>query len=175
MFTDCMSIDSCPEVTCGRWTDPDAWIVHHLSTEYYVKRAHPLRVDVVAIRKISFLDHRLEYRGYRKGWNWSSWNTSRSVGWNRPNYPSTAAVRASSLDGVRTVHGRPVFACGFSVTLCASRRRCSNHRNTLAFGGRRGVADGVLLVPSVKRRLQGSSCVYSIINRSQPTRPVHCI
>jgi hypothetical protein len=130
-------------------TRPQSYNTLRLSTEYCVKRSHPQRVYVVAIRKIaSAEDDRLEtdvrcassgmdaidrqevLRGpsvgivpilvrYRE-----ILHDSRSI----------TAVMAFSLAGVRTVRGRPAFTNVVGVTFPVSRRRCSNRRNTLACG-----------------------------------------
>jgi hypothetical protein len=46
----------------------------------------------------------------------------------------TDAITASSLDGVRTVRGRPAFTSAVGNKLPVSRRRSSNRRITLASG-----------------------------------------
>jgi hypothetical protein len=62
------------------------------------------------------------------GCNWSSWSTSRALGWNNPSSRaisrqlfygsrSTCAIMASSLAGVRTVRGRPAFTSAVDITL----------------------------------------------------------
>ena len=50
---------------------------------------------------------------------------------------STAAIMVTPLSGVRTVCGRPAFTGAGIVTIHDTRRRCWNHRNTLASRRRR--------------------------------------
>jgi hypothetical protein len=167
-----------------------------LSTECYVKRTHPQRVHV-AIRKIALVEDDCLETDVRSASsdmdvNLSSWSTSRIFGWDSPNSRaisrkllhgsrSTAAIMASSLAGVRTVRGRPTFTSAVDVT----RRRCSNHRNTLASGWRRPgqrraysratVPAWLLQTPRFKSMSQYSSCVFSMIIRSQLSPAVYCV
>jgi len=50
---------------------------------------------------------------------------------------TTVAIMESSLAGAIGVHGRPAFLNAVDVTIPVSRRRCYNHRNTLASGWHR--------------------------------------
>lgn len=100
--------------------DVDHVLMLCLSTECYVKRAHPQNVDVVGIRKM-----------------YSVWRQTclsriavcmqltvmKNFYWIVPilvlyhvNF-STAAVMTPSLDAVCTVHGQPEFTGGIVVTL----------------------------------------------------------
>jgi hypothetical protein len=110
----------------------------HLSAEYYIGRADPQCVEVVAIHKIASADNERVETGMRSESNVvdaidryeilrePSVEMVPILELYRMTSHSTAAFVASSLASVRKACGRPAFTCVLGVTILVSRRRCTS-------------------------------------------------
>jgi hypothetical protein len=128
-----------PNVTAVQ--HPHAYKMFCLCTECCVKRAYQLCVDVLAIRRLVFIeDDRLDIdvSSASRGMDTVDGHEvlrglSDGIGpfllWYRVSF-STAAIMTFSLVGVRTVRGRPVCMCAAQVTNPISRNGCSSPRKT---------------------------------------------
>jgi hypothetical protein len=118
--------------------------------------------------------------------HWCGPNWSGTLGSDSPNSrvisgqilngsPSTAAIMASSLAGIGTVHGRPAFTC---VISCLMEMQL-NRRNTSASRRRahaRAAEPPLLLqVPWVKSKLRYSSRAYYMIIGPQLAPSMHYV
>lgn len=132
--------------------------------------------------------HVLREQRYRP--NLKACSTSRTTGLGSPNPFAisrellhcsryTAVITSYSLAGFLAVHGRTALTDGVAATHPVSRKRCCNQQNILSFGCRTPGSGRVhsiaslpawsLYAPRVKSMSQHSSCVYSMIIRSQLT------
>jgi len=117
-----------------------------LAKELCVKITHPRRGDATINRNAPTTERSSgkEYADRKMCCisKWWSWTTSKTLGWDNPNYRAisreifcgscaTAAIMISLLARVCTACGRPTFVKCSRYYFLDSWRQCSNHWNVL--------------------------------------------